>query len=110
MWVVPQELFTTWGRLAGFPSGATIQSAQVLRANSEHELDSQPLQAIQVASGAMPACQVRLGSSSATMVPMVWVPCPLLSQALPPQMLDGSSQQAGSVGSPPQAKDWSRAG
>ena len=30
-------------------------------------------------------------------MPIVCVPCPLLSQALPPQMLLGSSQQAGSV-------------
>ena len=42
------------GRLAVFPPGCRIQLAQAVRSESEQELLLQPLQAIQVASGAMP--------------------------------------------------------
>ncbi len=51
----PHELLTMWGRLAGLPPGARIQSAQAFRDASEQELLSQPLQAIHWALGAMPA-------------------------------------------------------
>ncbi len=44
------------------------------------------------------------------MVPMVWVPWPLLSHALPPQVLEGSLQQAGSVGLPAHLNWLTRAG
>jgi hypothetical protein len=68
---------------------------QVSRAKSEQKFDSQPLQAIHLACGAMP---IWLGPglpSSPTIVPIVCVPWPLLSQGTLdglPQTFDGSNQ------------------
>ena len=50
----PHELLTTLGRLAALPPGANSQSAQESSEALEQELDSQPLQAIHFALGAMP--------------------------------------------------------
>ena len=59
----------------------------------EHELLSQPLAAIHLALGATPI--LLLGPALPTMVPMVWVPCPTLSQGAReglPQTWEGSNQ------------------
>src|SRR5512136_2326587 len=98
--VTPQKLLTISGRLSGFPPGARIQSAQEFKAKSEQLLVSHPLHAIHLALGAMPTVYARLGLSLPTIVPMVWVPCPTLSQAPVGHLIfngscTGSDQQAG---------------
>jgi len=39
----PHELFTTLGRLAGSPPGASIQSAQLLRSDSAQEREGRAM-------------------------------------------------------------------
>src|SRR5262245_21206227 len=96
-----QELLTASGAFvqSGWvPSvrvGHVMNSAQVRSANSEHEFDSQPLHAIHSAPGALPMSFVKgPGPSPPTIVPIVCVPWPLLSQATfgSEQMRDGSRQ------------------
>src|SRR2546422_4137964 len=95
----PQELFTTWGRRSGrgFPPfksvGARIHWAEAVRAAAEQSLVSQPLAAIHWARGATPIWLAP--PSSPIMVPMVCVPCPLLSHGASAGLahaLEGSNQ------------------
>ena len=93
----PQELFTMCGRRSGsglLPSrsvGATIHCPDDSSADWEQLLDSHPLAAIQVAPGATPIWFSP--PSLPRMVPMVWVPCPLLSQGTPGEQIDDGSHQ-----------------
>src|SRR5512136_568879 len=73
----PQELLTTWGRMLVLPPGARIQSAHAFRFASEQEELVQPLQAIHLAPGATPIWLVP--PSEPIIVPIVWLPWPLLS-------------------------------
>src|SRR5262245_27105513 len=97
----PQELLTTWGRSAALgllpltSVGARMNWAQVSRAEFEQEFVSHPLQAIHFAWGAMPIWLTPGSPSSPTIVPIVCVPWPTLSQGVfpfPPQTFDGSYQ------------------
>ena len=79
----PHELLTMSGRRSGRglaplrSVGARIHCAEASRAVSEQLFVSQPLAAIHCAPGATPIWLP--APSSPTMVPMVWVPWPLLS-------------------------------
>src|SRR5262245_55462214 len=76
----PQELLTTSGR-GVWPLrsvGAIIHWPDAISAEYEQESYSHPLAAIHRAPGATPIWFWPVGSSPA-MVPMVWVPWPLLS-------------------------------
>src|SRR5687767_15037665 len=95
----PHELFTTLGRRSGLglapdrSVGASIHCAEASSAPSEHQFSSQPLAVIHCAPGATPIWFSP--PSSPTIVPIVWVPCPLLSHGVvdgEPQTKDGSNQ------------------
>src|SRR5690606_17322505 len=92
----PHELFTMSGALDGsafWPLrsvGATIHCPADSRWLLEQELVPQPLAAIHFAPGATPIWL--LPPPSPTMVPMVWVPWPLLSHGEAPQIPVGSCQ------------------
>src|SRR6266508_3390737 len=101
----PQELLTMSGRRLGShvgspgitPSGhgARIHCADCRSAKSEQKLDSHPFEAIHSACGATPIWLAPGSPSSPTMVPIVWVPWPLLSHGAVdgfPQTSDGSNQ------------------
>src|SRR5262245_6914939 len=95
----PHELLITCGRrsVRGFlpPKlvGASIHWPEASRADPEQEVSSQPLAAIHFAAGATPIWLPM--PSSPTIVPIVWVPWPLLSHGASdglPQTLEGSNQ------------------
>jgi hypothetical protein len=75
--------------------GARIHWPAASSAESEQKSVSQPLAAIQRAWGATPIWLVPGSPSSPTIVPMVWLPCPTLSQGASdglPQTWEGSNQ------------------
>src|SRR5206468_12466104 len=85
----PQELFTTSGG-PWPPPGATIHCAQAVSAALAQEFVAHPLHEIHFAPGATPIWFDT--PSSPIIVPIVWVPCPLLSHGVVPQMPVGSFQ------------------
>src|SRR5690606_26311725 len=91
----PHELFTTSGAIDGVgvplaSVGAAIHWPAASRWALEQEVLAQPLAAIHWAPGATPIWLVP--PSSPTMVPMVWVPWPLLSHGDAPHTPVGSNQ------------------
>ncbi len=98
----PHELLTTFGLRSGrglFPSrsvGAMIHCPDASSDVWVHDVNSQPLAAIHRAPGATPTWLAPPSArSSPTMVPMVWVPCPLLSHGARdglPHVCEGSYQ------------------
>ena len=90
---VPHELLMMFGRLvtSGFsPSrsvGASIHSPDSISAASEGQ---HPLAWIQVAPGATPIWLAP--PSSPTIVPIVWVPWPSVSQGASPQVPEASKE------------------
>jgi hypothetical protein len=96
----PHELLTMCGLRSGrgfWPArfvGARIHCPEASRAEFEHELDSHPFAAMKRARGATPIW-FTAPVSSPTIVPIVCVPCPLLSHGTSdgvPHTLEGSNQ------------------
>src|SRR5215470_8170919 len=70
--------------------GAMTHCAHAISDEPLQLFDSQPLHAIHFALGATPIWFAP--PSLPTIVPIVWLPWPMLSQGVPPQILAGSDQ------------------